>query len=101
MALASIPFSYKAVAYKLGEHHRKTHIDWELLPFSTKPSPQFGLPVAEAALRVREVHVQRWQEVGSHMLFLTAPVSDTRGQPSVERQLSHAFYGTRHHPGAD
>ncbi|MEI9974800.1 MAG: hypothetical protein WDO73_23785 [Ignavibacteriota bacterium] len=98
MAVASVPFSQKAIAYKLGEHHAKTHIDWDSLPFAIERSPQFHLPVAAGALRVREVYVDRCQEVGSHMLFLTLPVSDTLCQPPVESQLFHAFYGTRQPP---
>ncbi len=98
MVLTSAPFSYKDVAYKLGEHHRKARIDWGTLPFATRPSAQFGLPVAEAGLRVREVRVEEWHTVGSHMLFLTSVVSDTSREPSVEKQLFHAFYGTRRTP---
>ncbi len=98
MALASVPFFYKDVAYKLGEHHRRVRIDWDTLPFGTQPSLQFGLPVVEAALRVREVRVEECHTIGSHMLFLTSEVSDTRRKPLVGKQLFHAFYGTRRVP---
>ena len=98
LTLASVPFSYKTIAYKLGEHHRKACIDWDSLPFSVKPSPQFHLPVAQAALRVREVRVEEFHAVGSHMVFLTTPVSDTPFQAS-EKQLFHAFYATQCVPG--
>jgi flavin reductase (DIM6/NTAB) family NADH-FMN oxidoreductase RutF len=93
MALAGTPFSYKAVAYKLGEHHRKTSIDWGALPFPTKPSMLFRLPTVEAALRVREVTVQESRRVGSHMLFITSVVSDTEVSGERDEQLFHAFGG--------
>jgi flavin reductase (DIM6/NTAB) family NADH-FMN oxidoreductase RutF len=98
MALAGAPFSQKDVAYKLGEHHRKARIDWDTLPFATRLSSQFGLPVSKDALRVREVRVEEFHAVGSHMLFLTSVVSDTLGDPPTEKQLFHAFYGTRQPP---
>jgi flavin reductase (DIM6/NTAB) family NADH-FMN oxidoreductase RutF len=98
MALASVPFSHKEVAYRLGEHHRKASIDWSSLPFPLEPSPQFHLPVAQAALRTREVQVEEFHTVGSHMLFLTSLVSETHREPPRENQLFHAFYGTRHSP---
>lgn len=100
LALASAPFSYKEIAYQLGEHHRQLSIDWKSLPFPLQPSPEFRLPVAQAALRVREMQIEEFHTIGSHMLFLTSPVSDTRREPPVEKQLFHAFYGTRHDPGA-
>jgi hypothetical protein len=82
----------------LGEHHRKASIDWSSLPFPLEPSPQFHLPVAQAALRTREVQVEEFHTVGSHMLFLTSLVSETHREPPRENQLFHAFYGTRHSP---
>jgi flavin reductase (DIM6/NTAB) family NADH-FMN oxidoreductase RutF len=77
LALASVPLSYTRVAYELGKHHRQASIDWNALPFSTVPSPMFGLSVPAAALRVREVRVEHFYEVGSHVLFLTSVVGDT------------------------
>lgn len=74
MALASIPFSYRAIAYKLAKHHRLPNIDWEGLPFQTNRSPLYlyRLRAPCAALPVREVRVHEFHEVGSHTLFLTS-----------------------------
>jgi len=77
MALASIPVSYKAAAYEMGKHHKKANIDWNVLPFPTIPSPLFGLRVPEAALRVREVRVEEFHEIGSHCLFITCIQRET------------------------
>jgi flavin reductase (DIM6/NTAB) family NADH-FMN oxidoreductase RutF len=99
LALASVPWEYKDFAYRLGEHHRKTSIDWACLPFPTRPSPLFGLPVAEKSQRVREVKVAECHSVGSHMLFVTSVESDTRPGPTAtdedSRQLFHAFTSYR------
>jgi len=95
LALASVPFEYRAFAYELGKHHRKTSIDWASLPFATEPSPLFGLPIAVAALRVREVCVQEIHEVGSHTLFLTSVAGDTGLVAGGGRQMFHAFQSYR------
>jgi flavin reductase (DIM6/NTAB) family NADH-FMN oxidoreductase RutF len=89
MALASIPFTYKAIAYELAKHHKQASIDWSTLPFATMPSPLFGLRVPEAALRVREVSVQEVHEIGSHTLFLTSVERETAGADGL--QLFHSF----------
>ncbi len=98
MALASAPFTYQEIAYELGKHHKAESIDWSRLPFARKSSPQFGLPVAEAALKVREVEVREFHDVGSHMLFITSIVRETtpeRGIHADGPQLFHAFSSHR------
>jgi flavin reductase (DIM6/NTAB) family NADH-FMN oxidoreductase RutF len=89
MALASIPFTYKATAYELAKHHKQASIDWSALSFPTMPSPLFGLRVPEAALGVREVRVQEVHEIGSHTLFLTSVERETAGADGL--QLFHSF----------
>ena len=98
MALSGVPFSYKDVAYKLGEHHRKASIDWDGLPFPLEKSAEFALRIPREALRVREVQVEECRTVGSHMVFLTSLVSDTPGAQPHQKQLFHAFYGTANVP---
>jgi flavin reductase (DIM6/NTAB) family NADH-FMN oxidoreductase RutF len=95
MALASVPFRYKSTAYELGRHHRLPRIDLDSLPFATRPSPAYGLPVMEDALRVREVQVEEFHEVGSHVLFVTSVVTDFRPEGSGGPQLFHAFSSYR------
>jgi flavin reductase (DIM6/NTAB) family NADH-FMN oxidoreductase RutF len=98
MALASVPFSHKEVAYRLGEHHRKASIDWSSLPFPLEPSPQFHLPVAQAALRTREVQVEEFHTVGSHMLFLTSLVSETHREPHHTHASEECSASRQSHP---
>jgi flavin reductase (DIM6/NTAB) family NADH-FMN oxidoreductase RutF len=97
MALASIPVSLKAAAYEMGKHHKKTNIDWASLPFPTTASPLFGLPVPVAALRVREVQVADFHEVGSHILFITSVEHETSTRLDSGMQLFHSFSAYRRH----
>jgi len=83
-ALSSVPLSYKGFAYELAKHHKQVSIDWKALPFPTRASPAFAFPVPTAALRVREVVIERSQEVGSHMLFVTSVVRETLSDPGPD-----------------
>jgi flavin reductase (DIM6/NTAB) family NADH-FMN oxidoreductase RutF len=91
MALAGVPFAYRDVAYELGKHHRLSNIDWAALPFATTRSSLFGLPVPDAALRVREVCVREFHEVGSHVLFLTSVERESVPAGARGPQLFHSF----------
>ena len=95
MALASVPLSYQAAAYELGKHHRKASIEWTDLPFETVHSPLFGLPVIEAALRLREVRVEQYHEVGSHVLFITSIERETFTNRAQTPQLFHQYSSFR------
>ena len=70
LALGDVPGSACALAYQLGAHHRKQHVDWDSLPFQTLRSRQFSLRVPDIALRIREVELLDFQTVGSHTLFV-------------------------------
>jgi flavin reductase (DIM6/NTAB) family NADH-FMN oxidoreductase RutF len=95
MALASIPFSYQGITYELGKHHKLADIDWGALPFKTARSPLFDLRVPDAALRVREVSVKEFHEVGSHVLFVTRVERETIAGGPKSLQLFHAFESHR------
>jgi flavin reductase (DIM6/NTAB) family NADH-FMN oxidoreductase RutF len=95
MALASIPFSYQGIAYELGKHHKLADIDWAALPFKTARSPLFGLRVPDAVLRVREVSVREFHEVGSHVLFVTRVERESVAEGAKSLQLFHAFESYR------
>ncbi len=99
MTLASVPLQQKAIAYEMGKHHRKANIDWATLPFRTVPSTLYGLPTLEGALCVREVRVQEFHEVGSHILFITTIERETFPENALRDggspQLFHAFSSYR------
>ena len=95
MSLASVPVQYQSMVYELGKHHRLPSVCLANLPFPVTLSPTFGLPVMKDALRVREVEVAEFHEVGSHVLFLTTLVSDSHYEHSGRPQLFHAFNSYR------
>jgi flavin reductase (DIM6/NTAB) family NADH-FMN oxidoreductase RutF len=92
LSLASVPIHYQSVVYELGKHHRLPSISLANLPFPLMQSPAFRLPVMKEALRVLEVEVAEFHEVGSHVLFLTTPVSESYPKHSECPQLFHAFH---------
>ena len=91
MALCGVPFAWQGIAYDLGKHHQLSNIDWEKLPFTTTRSPLFNLRVPDAALRVCEVYVHEFHEVGSHVLFLTTVERETAPDVAKGPQLFHSF----------
>lgn len=78
MALADVPLEYAAIATRLGDHHKRTLVDWDALPFEVDRSPVHGLRVPRRALRIRDVEVRETLELGSHTLFVTEVVGDER-----------------------
>jgi len=92
MALASIPLSYRNVVYRLGRHHLQPSIDLSALPFRTTASPLWGLPVFEDALRLREVRVKEFHDVGSHVLFVTSVERETLPMQTGEARVPQLFH---------
>jgi flavin reductase (DIM6/NTAB) family NADH-FMN oxidoreductase RutF len=76
VALSNIPATMKAVVYKLSEHHKQPLQDWNALPFPVRLSPEFGIPVVAAALRIQELTIVHSQEIGLHTFFLCRITSD-------------------------
>lgn len=76
VALSSIPIAQSAYAFQLGSNHFRQLIEWDRLPFETKASEIFRIPVPAFAQRVRELEVVRSQALGSHRLFVARIVSD-------------------------
>ena len=79
VAMSGIPASFEQAAYALGAHHRQHSIEWASLPFPTRPSPHFGLPVPREALTICELAIREVHTVGSHTLFVTESVGETQG----------------------
>lgn len=76
LALGDVPGSACAIAYQLGAHHKKRHVDWDSLPFGTLRSRQFSLRLPDISLRIREVELLDFQTVGSHTLFVARICSE-------------------------
>jgi flavin reductase (DIM6/NTAB) family NADH-FMN oxidoreductase RutF len=93
IALSTIPMRHGDLGIKLGPNHSKKHgIEWSDLPFPTKPSPKFGTPVPEFALRVRELEVEASRTLGSHIFFVARVVADERFAEDQEWCVVHGHY---------
>jgi flavin reductase (DIM6/NTAB) family NADH-FMN oxidoreductase RutF len=95
IALSSLPMAHAPLAYQLAINHTKEAIEWNQLPFATKPSPEFRIPVPVFAPRVREMEVRRLHKIGSHTFFLAHVVTDESYPPAVPvLSVVHGFYQT-------
>jgi flavin reductase (DIM6/NTAB) family NADH-FMN oxidoreductase RutF len=92
IALSSVPFSHAHLPFQLAINHTKQSIDWDALPFATKKSRNFSIPVPDFALRVREMEVQMVRKIGSHTLFIARVISDERYSEGLELCVVHGFY---------
>jgi hypothetical protein len=92
LALSSVPFEQGSFAYQLGVNHNKQTIDWYELPFETKKSKNFQIPVPVFAYRVREMEVEKIHPIGSHTMFIARVVSDERYSEGPELFVVHGFY---------
>ena len=97
VALSSLPFAQSSIALQFGKNHKVEHIDLAQLPFSTKPSPNFRLPVPDFALRVREIQVEAAHNVGSHTLFIARIIHDDRWAHGPEMFVVHGIYQAARH----
>jgi hypothetical protein len=92
VAISNVPLSQTSTAYKLGVNHRKHSINWNELPFPTKLSSVFSIPVPTFAHRVREMEVETVHKLGSHIFFVARLVSDEISPGSAGLCIVHGFY---------
>jgi flavin reductase (DIM6/NTAB) family NADH-FMN oxidoreductase RutF len=92
IALGSIPVEQLPVAYTLGQNHKKPGINLDQLPFTTAPSPAFGIPVPQFSLRVREMQIDAVRTLESHKLFLATILNDDRRAEGRQLFFVHGFY---------
>ena len=92
VVLSSVPMKQGPIAYLLGPNHNRPTIDWKQLPFATRPSQIFKIPVPLFACRVRELKVERVHRLGYHTLFLARVLSDERMVRVPELCVAHGFY---------
>jgi hypothetical protein len=92
VALSSVPLSKTSLAYQLGANHRKQSIDWDKLPFATKMSPTFHIPVPVFAQRVREMEIETVHKLGSHTFFVARVIRDDNLSGNVGLCIVHGFY---------
>jgi flavin reductase (DIM6/NTAB) family NADH-FMN oxidoreductase RutF len=92
IALSSLPMSHAALAYQLAVNHTKECIEWDQLPFATRASSKFGIPVPVFAPRVREMEVSKVHKIGSHTFFMARTVSDQTYFAAPVLCVVHGFY---------
>ncbi|WP_114211045.1 hypothetical protein [Acidisarcina polymorpha] len=92
VALSSVPMKQGPIAYFLGSNHNRPTIDWKELPFPTRPSQIFKIPVPLFACRVRELQVERVHRLGYHTFFLARVLSDEGVTDVPELCVAHGFY---------
>ncbi len=92
LALSSVPLPWCSVPFRLACNHKKESIDWRRLPFETRPSMNFGIPVPKFAVRVREIQVEQSQRIGSHRFFIGRIVSDEVQSTELQACIVHGFY---------
>jgi flavin reductase (DIM6/NTAB) family NADH-FMN oxidoreductase RutF len=92
IALSSIPLTQAPLAYQLAINHTKDRIEWHQLPFATKASTRFNIPVPVFAQRVREMEVTKVHNIGSHTFFLARIVNDETFTNGPGLSVIHGFY---------
>jgi flavin reductase (DIM6/NTAB) family NADH-FMN oxidoreductase RutF len=92
IALSTLPVSQGTLAYQLANNHTKKSIDWSQLPFATKMSTSFGIPVPEFARRVIEVEIKSVHPIGSHRFFIARTIREDKFYDGLEFCSIHGFY---------
>jgi flavin reductase (DIM6/NTAB) family NADH-FMN oxidoreductase RutF len=92
IALSNLPMQQAPLAYQLAINHTKDFIDWNQLPFATKTSSVFRIPIPVFAQRVRELEIKNVHKVGSHNFFVAQIVSDETFSTDPGLCVVHGFY---------
>jgi flavin reductase (DIM6/NTAB) family NADH-FMN oxidoreductase RutF len=92
VVLSSVPMQQAPIAYLLGPNHNVPTIDWQKLPFATRPSQIYKIPVPLFACRVRELRVEQVHRLGYHTFFLSRVLSDEQLTSVPELCVAHGFY---------
>jgi flavin reductase (DIM6/NTAB) family NADH-FMN oxidoreductase RutF len=92
IALSTVPLPQARFVFELAANHFKQSIDLDQLPFETKMSSAFHIPVPVFALRVREMEVEEIRKIGSHTFFVAKIVRDETFDKSEMVCAIHGFY---------
>lgn len=91
-ALSSTPIEHAPVAFALAAHHNRGSVEWKTLPFRTRSSTSFGIPVPEFSPRIREMCIESVHRVGSHSLFVARTLTDEGAASGPEFSVVHGVY---------
>ncbi|QNI32493.1 hypothetical protein H7849_00205 [Alloacidobacterium dinghuense] len=92
VVLSNIPVELADTAFKVRGNHRKLSINWSELPFATITPRSVGIPVPEFASRIREMHVEGMQKIGSHILFVAKTTHEETLLYGPQFFLAHGSY---------
>jgi flavin reductase (DIM6/NTAB) family NADH-FMN oxidoreductase RutF len=92
VALSDLPFEQSDRARELRGNHKRESILWKDLPFPTRGSAAFGIPVPDFALRVREMEIESVRRLGSHTVFVTRIVEEERCSDGLQFFMIHGIY---------
>jgi flavin reductase (DIM6/NTAB) family NADH-FMN oxidoreductase RutF len=92
IAVSSVPLSQAPLVFQLAANHFKQSIVWNQLPFATKPSTAFNIPVPVFTQRVREMEIEKVQRIGSHTFFVARIVRDESFAQTAGLCVIHGFY---------
>jgi flavin reductase (DIM6/NTAB) family NADH-FMN oxidoreductase RutF len=92
IAVSSLPLSQASLAYQLAVNHTRDSIAWDELPFATKMSPTFNIPVPVFAQRVKEMEIKKVYSIGSHTFFVAQIIHDEIFSKELELCVVHGFY---------
>lgn len=92
IALSSVPVEQAPLVYALGANHRNARVDWNALPFATRRSAAYGLPVPSFALRVREMRITAVHNIAAYKLFLAEVVADGGSSDGPTLHIVHGLY---------
>ena len=92
VALSDLPFDQSDRARELRGNHKRESIHWQDLPFPTRTSAAFGIPVPDFALRVREMEIETVRKLGSHTVFVARIVHEERCSDGLQFFMIHGIY---------
>jgi hypothetical protein len=94
LVLTNVPVRYASLAYGLAPNHTRAFIPQDELPFSTKLSPMFQIPIPEFAVRIREMELEKVHRIGSHSFFVAHILRDTVLSVEPSLCMIHGYYQT-------
>jgi flavin reductase (DIM6/NTAB) family NADH-FMN oxidoreductase RutF len=95
VALSGVPVEQISIAYALGQNHKKTDFHWNQLSFDLTTSPDFGVPIPEFALSVKEMEIEEVRAMGSHKLFICRAAGNHLRSHGLQLSFVQGFYHAR------
>jgi len=92
LVMSNVPVRHASLTYGMAGNHTKAFVRWDELPFLTKPSPMFRIPIPEFALRVREMELEKVHKIGSHNFFVARILRDTVSSSEPSLCVIHGYY---------